>query len=174
MKKKILALDISTNTGFAWSKDNSFDTLFFAKREETNEEYAVRLYHKVMEIIRSEQPDLAVIENYAFGSMGRGKSVLSELGGVVKLAFSLCSVKWVEISPSQWKSYLFGQPFAKKEDIKILSYKKFGVDFSSQPNDLADAYCLWRLAHIVLVERPRKPLSTTAAYEKMVKELEGA
>lgn len=88
------------------------------------------------------------MEGYAFGrEFGVAQS--GELGGAVKLALYSCEnigkgTSPIIVQPSTLKKYVTGRAVAKKNEILLHTFKKWGVEF---PDDnAADSF---GLAHII-------------------------
>lgn len=89
------------------------------------------------------------MEGYAPGAKF-GRELAGELGAVVKISLRLHPRLWdpvsypTIVSPVQVKQFATGRAQAKKEDVKLALYKKWGVEFIT--NDEADSYTLARVA----------------------------
>lgn len=89
------------------------------------------------------------MEGYAPGAKF-GREMAGELGAVVKMSLRLHPRLWdpasypTIVSPLQVKQFATGKAQAKKEDVKLGIYKKWGVEFVT--NDEADSYTLARVA----------------------------
>lgn len=65
---------------------------------------------------------------------------IGELGGVIRVMLTEVGIKWIEVNPSLVKKFATGRGNAKKEEIAIAIYKRWGREFLS--NDEADAFVL--------------------------------
>lgn len=167
---RFLALDISTSTGLCWSDKNAFETAVEGKQKgDTNAAYSINLYNRVVSICNQKRVQLALIENYSFGSLGKGKTVLAELGGVVKLALQQSGVPFILVAPPSWKLCILGNGHIAKVDIKLKVYKAFKVDFSDKAQDECDAFALWKLGGLLEGEIPTKLKSNKAFLESRKK-----
>jgi Holliday junction resolvasome RuvABC endonuclease subunit len=96
-----------------------------------------------------QQIEHVCIEGYAHGAKF-GREQAGELGAVVKLALRLHPRLWnpscypTIVAPTQVKQFAASSGSAKKEDMKLNVYKRWGVEFKT--NDEADAYVLARIA----------------------------
>lgn len=113
----------------------------------------VRRLHQIrLEVIQwlSTLPmvDHVCMEGYANGSKFSRES-MGEIGGITKLALleyfgQHKAVAYPTIAqPLQVKQFA-GDVKAKKEDLKLLTYKKWGFEHPS--NDVVDAYILAKIA----------------------------
>ncbi len=91
-----------------------------------------------------ELPRLVAIESYAFGARGAAMFSLGELGGVLRWSLYSWHVPYIDVPPSQVKKFATGHGNAKKDEIMLAVYKRWGVEFHT--SDEADAYVLARIA----------------------------
>ena len=100
------------------------------------------------------------MEGYANGaSFGREKA--GELGAVVKLAlYETLGIFPTIVAPTSLKKYITGSGGAKKNEILLGCYKRWGVDFKD--DNAADSYGLARLAEALHTGK------TEFAYEREV------
>ena len=97
--------------------------------------------------IKEECPCLAVIEGYSFGSKGKAKSSLQELGGVVKLLFYQRNIPLYVVAPAALKKYICGPGcgFAMKEMVQCTIFDLYDLQF--EDDNIADAFVLGLIAH---------------------------
>jgi crossover junction endodeoxyribonuclease RuvC len=139
---RIVGIDASlTGTGVA-VLDGSLRT----ERIESKLTGPARLFeirNRVREIVASKTSpsgaDLVVIEGYAFAKPMQAHQV-GELGGVLRLMLFETGIPWIEVAPSQVKKFATGRGNAKKEEMAVAIFKRFGREFRS--NDEADAFVL--------------------------------
>lgn len=86
-----------------------------------------------------ELADLAVVEGYSFGSRNSHAHALGELGGVVRVALHVASVRFVEVSPSSLKKYATGKGNANKGEMLAAAIRR--LDYQGASDNEADA--LW-------------------------------
>lgn len=82
------------------------------------------------------EPDIVVIEDYAFSKRSRSLSVLHEVGGVVKNQLHRMEAPWVVATSTQVKALAGGGGFSKAD--MLLAARKEGHEFRN--SDEADAY----------------------------------
>lgn len=101
----------------------------------------------VFKVIRSSPKDTLVvaIEGLAFGAKGHSMLELAGLHYVLRHRMYIAghSVDHI-VPPMTLKKWVCGKGNAKKEQMLLQAYKKFGVEFTD--NNLCDAYCLARYA----------------------------
>lgn len=102
----------------------------------------VEIAELVMRTLRSLSVKPAVfMEGYSFGIGRMGQTFsLGELGGVVKAYLHNNGFVWSSIPPTSLKKFITGKGGAKKEQMLLQTYKRYGVEFSD--NNLCDAFGL--------------------------------
>ena len=87
--------------------------------------------------------DFVLIENNAFNAIGRAKSVLAELNGIVKFWLWRRKIEYVLVAPTTLKKFILGKGKGEKSLILREVFKAYGLNAGT--DDEADA-CV--LAHI--------------------------
>lgn len=87
------------------------------------------------------EPDIVVLENYAFVKNSKALSVLHEVGGVVKNQLHRMEAPWVSPRPSEVKAFACGDGGASKADM-LLKARREGYEFRN--SDEADGFWLAR------------------------------
>ncbi len=120
---------------------------------------AMEIADRVAELIIIHRANVAYIEGYSFGSMGQALYQIGELGGLLRERFceiygndEVVPFDWKEIPPTQVKKFCTGKGNAKKEDMKLHTYKRWGVEFRS--NDEVDAFVLAKIAEAMEAVTP--------------------
>lgn len=88
--------------------------------------------------------DKVLIEAFSFGSKGAGVSKMYGIGWTIRIMLVEQGFKWGEVAPTALKKFASGKGQAKKEDMILPVYKKWG--FESTVNDITDAFVLSRVA----------------------------
>lgn len=97
----------------------------------------IEIRDRVREIVAGA--DLVVIEGYAF-AMANQAHQMGELGGVLRVMFYELGLHVLEVNPSLVKKFATGKGAAKKEEMAVAIFKRFGREFRT--NDEADAFVL--------------------------------
>lgn len=142
----VMGIDPSlTSTGWVVLKDGKLIGHGTIGSEKKDIERLLDLEEQVEKILSKYFPDLIFIEEYAFSRAERAHQK-GEWGGILRRRLYLwCGPeKWKAISPSAVKKFCTSKGNAKKEDMKLWAYKKWGVEFKT--NDECDAYVLAKLA----------------------------
>lgn len=85
-----------------------------------------RLEHireQVMILVNLNQPDLIVIEGYAFGRPN-AMAALGELNGVVKHSLHVAGWSFIVVPPTRVKKFVCGKGNAKKDEVRLGVYKR--------------------------------------------------
>ena len=124
MKKTILGID-SGLTGALSFYDGTetliFDVPVFTIKTNGKTKNTVDC-HKLLEIIRSQKPDIAYIENVN-AMPGQGVTSMFNMGrtlGRIEMGVMACGVSLVYIRPQEWKKY-WSCPADKDEARKLAS-----------------------------------------------------
>lgn len=112
------------------------------------------LVKKILYNFRKFQPDLILMEGYAFGAKGRGLTILHELGGVIKHELHKAEAPWSLVTPTALKSYATGIGNCSKQEMieaaKVKLEADFGISRRSDKtisiSDEADAFWLGMMA----------------------------
>jgi Holliday junction resolvasome RuvABC endonuclease subunit len=100
---------------------------------------------ETLTLLRREQPELVLIEGYAFGAKGSAVVTLGELGALVRHALLVdFAGRVVEVSPSMAKRAACGRGNASKVEIASALASRHRVTF--RDDDEADAWGLARIA----------------------------
>jgi crossover junction endodeoxyribonuclease RuvC len=138
-----------TSTGWVVLKDGEIAGHGTLESGKKDIERLLDLENQVIKILNKFCPDLIFIEEYAF-SRGDRAHQKGEWGGILRRTLYLWFLgsskenAWKAISPSAVKKFCTGKGNAKKEDMKLWAYKKWGIEFPA--NDEVDAYVLAKLA----------------------------
>jgi crossover junction endodeoxyribonuclease RuvC len=100
------------------------------------------LREQIMVLVSLNQPDLIVIEGYAFGRPN-AMAPIAELGGVVKHSLYINGWPFILVPPTRVKKFACGKGNAKKDEVRLGVYKRWG--FEAKTNDEVDAYALARV-----------------------------
>ena len=96
-------------------------------------------------LVDRAQPVLVTIEGYSFGSANASRLV--ELGAVVRREL-LSFVEVVEVTPAWVKQFAGGKGDAKKDQVRLAVYKRWG--FEAPTADEVDAFVLARIAQALI------------------------
>jgi len=138
----IMGIDQSlTETGFCIIEKGKIIEQGIIKPKTSGVKRLQEIRNKLLTIIDKYKPTIIALEDYAYGTRNsRATFSMGELGGVLKLAFLDKNQNYCIIQPALLKKYVCGKGNAKKEQMLLQAYKKFGIEF--QNNNLCDAYCL--------------------------------
>lgn len=139
---KILGVDPSTYLGTCLLTGDAASPKLIHFKE-------ARGFHRLQLIARSfdsliqeHQPDLAVVEGYAYGNRNSIVSLV-EIGTLIRMALYTAKIPWYDAPPSLLKRFVTGKGNAKKPDVANAVKERWG--FTSTSDDVVDAYGLARL-----------------------------
>lgn len=167
---KIIGIDPSlTGTGLAFP-DGSTQVLQASKH--TGLERLVDLRDRLRGLVCSTRPDVAVIEDYAWG-MPHSSIMLGEWGGVMRVMLWELGVDLVFVNPSHLKLFQLGRPAKAKDEPKAPKKDQAmsaisaqsGISFAT--NDHMDAWSLAALGYAYVgehwIKRTAEQLSALSA-----------
>lgn len=112
-----------------------------------------RLRDQVSDELYGLNPDIIVMENYAYGARNQAHQV-GELGGVIRLAMYEMGLTYVTVPPNTLKKFVTGKGNSPKDTMLKAVYKRWGFDTDS--NDIADGYGLARIGLCIVAEKTAK------------------
>ena len=104
-------------------------------------------WFKIVERIEyfADHADEVIMEDYAFGAIGRGKSILCEIGGIVRFALRKRHIPYTLVSPTTLKRFLGS--VGSKSMVPKECLKRWKIDLNS--DDLADALVLTKIGEAI-------------------------
>lgn len=143
----VLGLDVASCTGWAYidSKQELCGEIYFPKLSGMEKLDAIE--EALTKVLTAYSPQLIVIEGYGFGNTFT-LVPLVEIGTIVRRACYLMGIKYYDVPPTSLKKFVTGAGNAKKDQMMLLVYKRWGFDTKS--NNVADAYGLARFGMVVL------------------------
>lgn len=141
----IAGLDISTHLGVAVYVEGVIvhrEVLWFPpdKGAKANHPHRFARYEKYAAAIEDLLTQWAVshvfVEGYGYAN-AHTLAVLVELGAMIRQVLHESPARWEEVPPNVLKKFITGRGNAKKDEIMLAVYKRFGIECSS--NDEADA-----------------------------------
>lgn len=148
----VMGIDPSlTSTGLAVLHGDEAETRAVSSKRKGIERIE-DLMDWLMEAAEESHPSLVAIEGYAFGARGRAVFDLAEFGGVLRYRLWRSGWPYIDVPPSMVKKFATSRGNAKKDEIMLAVYKRWGMEFHT--SDEADAYVLARIA-LALTEGDR-------------------
>ena len=144
---KIVGIDASlSSTGVAVLNDPPGDIRTEAiKSNKTGPARLIEIRERIRETCAGAS--LVVLEGYAFAQASQAHQ-LGELGGVLRTMFFEMGMEVLEVGPGQLKKFASGRGNAKKEEMAVAIYKRWGREFVT--NDEADAFVLVQIGRVYL------------------------
>jgi crossover junction endodeoxyribonuclease RuvC len=149
-KKTVMAFDVSTHTGVAVLAPS---VLYAEEVSSLKVEGGMPLiarmkrlttfHQEVTALINKYAPTVVVVEGYGYANPYT-LATLVEFGTVLRAAvFKQASILMVEVAPAQLKKFVLGKGNAKKDQVRLGVYKKWGFEHPS--DNVVDAYALGRI-----------------------------
>lgn len=136
---KVMGIDISSVTGLAIV--NGDKTVHHAEvvtfKKLTGCERINAIAGRVMDCYANYEPNLVVIEDYAVSRFGGSAIVSISIGSVIRFLLWQNQIPYLEVSPTALKKFVTGKGNAKKDQMILEVFKRYG--YTSATNDIADA-----------------------------------
>lgn len=141
MTKRVLGLDVSTHMGMVLLENSQpiFEMEYSAPKGLKGIKRVQCFYDQVHASCIKHNPDLVSIEGYGFSNK-HTIVTLVELGTVARLACHHNTVPYIEVPPTSLKKFVTGKGNAKKDQMMLQVFKKWG--YEAETDNLADAYAL--------------------------------
>lgn len=112
---------------------------------------ALQISDHVVATVEEVQPDLAVVEGYAFSNQ-HTLATLVEIGTLIRLMLLRLGVPYLEPTASQVKKFATGNGNANKDLVLLNVYKRWGIE--APTNNVSDALAMGAigLAHLGQLE----------------------
>lgn len=138
-ENRVLGIDPSTKTGWAFiaSTSSAVGLINFPKLRGMERVEAIR--QATRELILSHLPQLVVIEGYGYAN-AHSLAMLVEIGANIRNLCWQMGVPYIEVPPNSLKLYATESGNAKKDQMLLACYKRWGVEFKD--DNIADAYLL--------------------------------
>ncbi len=138
----ILGLDLSLNhVGWAVLKSDNWATgLVLPKEKGTARLREIR--EGIFQVVITHKVSRAALEGYAYGRVFRAHD-MGEVGGVVRLELFDNKIPFEIVAPPTLKKFVTGSGRAKKEQMLLKIYKKWGREFDSTDEAEAFAVAMW-------------------------------
>lgn len=142
---RFVGIDPSTKTGFV-ILDSSGEVV---EQEEIRSKITTdpaRMIDIVRQVKAYLQPnDKIIIEGFAYGAKGNAVDFQYGLGWLIRAMLHVEKYKYSIATPSQVKKFASNRGNAKKEDLVLPLYKKWGYEHHS--DNVRDAYVLARMGY---------------------------
>lgn len=110
-------------------------------------ERLVSISNHVKFLLDFHSPEIICIEDYAFSKSNQAHQ-MGELGGVLRLMLHKLAYKWQVIGTGQVKRFASGTGNAKKEQMILIVYKRWGLEFKT--NDEVDAFVMAKIGQALM------------------------
>lgn len=142
---RYVGIDPSTKTGFVILNSNGE----VVEQEEIRSKHTkdpLRMIDITRQIKAQLQPnDKVIIEGFAYGAKGKAVDFQYGIGWLIRAMLFTEKVAYTDATPSQVKKFASNRGNAKKEDLVLPLYKKWGYEHHS--DNVRDAYILAKMAY---------------------------
>jgi crossover junction endodeoxyribonuclease RuvC len=153
--KVILGLDLSlVSTGYCVLENGESIENDTIKTKASNSMINRIIYIEqeiIKHLLKIYNFNLICIEGFSYGSKGRSVFDQGGLGWIIRRLCKKAMIKTMIISPNSLKKFITGKGNAPKEDMKLKTFKKYGIEFEGPgSNDECDAYGLAQMGKAYL------------------------
>ena len=142
---RFIGIDPSTKTGFVIMDSNGEVVVQEEIRTKITKDPA-RMIDIVKQVKAQLQPnDKVIIEGFAYGAKGNAVDFQYGLGWLMRAMLYSEKIAYTDATPSQVKKFASNRGNAKKEDLVLPLYKKWGYEHHS--DNVRDAYVMSRMAY---------------------------
>ena len=142
---RVLGVDIATHTGLAIVDDEGGKGKQVVFPDQKGFERLQSIASEVRRTLQIWQPDLAIIEGYAFANQNT-LVTLVECGTVIRYVLHELKVPWWTMTPSSLKKWTTGSGAASKDLMAAKVFERWG--FRSHSDDIVDAYALAQVGRL--------------------------
>jgi crossover junction endodeoxyribonuclease RuvC len=153
---KIVGLDLSMcESGITvWNNGRTESFLVKSKRPKDNSpvnelKRILKIVSDIEEYLVGKEIELVLIENLAF--CARNTSALVQLSALNYMIRETCyshDIKFILVAPATAKKFATGKGNAKKDQMMLEVYKRWGMSFSD--NNLCDSYVLAKMGESLI------------------------
>ncbi|MFM1655552.1 hypothetical protein ACI7RC_26160 [Brevibacillus sp. B_LB10_24] len=163
---RFVGIDPSTRTGFVAISEWG-DVLRANELTGVGSQDPKRMASLLGEVMAFVKPDdIVCIEGFAFGAQGQGVSVQYGIGWGLRVALFRRGIAYTEVSPASVKKFATGKGNAKKDEMVLPIFKKWGFEHSS--DNVRDAFVLAQIARELKFSQEVGEPTTTIKYEAEV------
>ena len=142
---RFVGIDPSTKTGFV-ILDSNGEVIVEEEIRPTATKDPARMIDIVKQIKAYLQPnDKIVIEGFAYGAKGRAVDFQYGLGWLIRAMLHVEKYGYSDATPSQVKKFASNRGNAKKEDLVLPLYKKWGYEHPS--DNVRDALIMAKMSY---------------------------
>lgn len=142
---RYIGLDPSTKTGLV-IMDATGEVIVEEEIRAKAKKDPERMLEIVNEVKSYLKPnDRVIIEGFAYGAKGNAVDFQYGLGWLLRAMLHSNKFKYTEATPSQVKKFCSNRGNAKKEDLVLPMYKKWGYEHSS--DNVRDAFIMSKMAY---------------------------
>jgi crossover junction endodeoxyribonuclease RuvC len=140
---RFIGIDPSTKTGLVILENNKIHTAIeITSKEKRDPHRFMDIAKKVMKYITEH--DVICIEGFSYSSKGSAVSVQYGIGWILRSELIRAGLNYHDVPPSSVKKFATGKGNAKKEDMVLPIFKRWGFEHNS--DNVRDAFVLAQIA----------------------------
>jgi crossover junction endodeoxyribonuclease RuvC len=140
---RFVGIDPSTKTGLVILENNKVHTAIeITPQEERDPHRFIEIARTVLSYITED--DVICIEGFSYSSRGAAVSVQYGIGWILRYELLQAGFSYYEVPPSSVKKFATGKGNAKKDEMVLPIYKRWGFEHSS--DNVRDAFVLAQMA----------------------------
>ncbi|WP_044894824.1 crossover junction endodeoxyribonuclease RuvC [Bacillus alveayuensis] len=140
---RFVGIDPSTKTGLVILENNKVHTAIeITSKEKRDPHRFMDITKKVMQHITKH--DVICIEGFSYSSKGSAVSVQYGIGWILRSELIRAGLNYHDVPPSSVKKFATGKGNAKKEDMVLPIFKRWGFEHNS--DNVRDAFVLAQIA----------------------------
>jgi crossover junction endodeoxyribonuclease RuvC len=140
---RFVGIDPSTKTGLVILENNKVHTAIEITSKEKRDP------HRFMDIAKTvmkyiTEHDVICIEGFSYSSRGAAVSVQYGIGWILRAELIKAGLSYYEVPPSSVKKFATGKGNAKKDELVLPIYKRWGFEHNS--DNVRDAFVLAQIS----------------------------
>ena len=135
----VIGLDVSTVTGWCFWGDGGYECGEMKFPKLAGIRRAIAFSDWFVPHLTTLKPELVIFEGYGYGQISSIQP-LTEIGTMLRAVTLLEGFSWIEVPPMSLKKFTTGKGNAKKDEMMLHVYKRWGYEAPS--NNMADAFAL--------------------------------
>ncbi|WP_240371706.1 RuvC family protein [Anoxybacteroides rupiense] len=140
---RFVGIDPSTKTGLVILEDNKVHTaLEIVSEEKRDPQRFIDIVDAIMSHITNQ--DVICIEGFSYSSRGAAVSIQYGIGWILRSELIKAGLNYHDVPPSSVKKFATGKGNAKKDELVLPIYKRWG--FEHESDNVRDAFVLAQMA----------------------------
>ena len=148
----IISIDFAKYSTGIYTKVEGQESCFIIanKKKCSDQEALLNLYTAFTGILQNVRYNFGLIEGYGFNPINKQSMIImSEIGGVIKLAFAYAEVPLITMPIQTWKMLTIGRIEKHGNETVYLDAIKSKYERSFANIDIADAFLIYQAAKVI-------------------------